>query len=234
MAITMRPEELKEIYGVARMAATTNLLPFIDAVALPVGARVRKGNSTEAAVLEDEGFDFIEESLSMGSVDEENVIDKRKFTTPFMCQVEEITLALKHIHFGASIVCVGGTPEVSEIESVAKAVYGIRKDIRRLKKMSEDELGEFADNCGVPIDLVIKVRDDGKLPALLYAAGQIVNPADAALLINLGCDGICIGQQIIFSDIPTKRIKAMVQAVKNHTNDELIADLMYDFENIGS
>ncbi|KAJ2859733.1 Pyridoxal 5'-phosphate synthase subunit snz1 [Coemansia asiatica] len=212
------------------MADPSIVQRFIDAVAIPVISRVRTGHTAEAYVMENIGSDMIEESNNLATADENNFIDKKQFATPFMCTAHDLPTALARIHEGALVIRAHSETGNTEVHELAQIVYEMRQDIRKLQKMNDQEIEEYAESCEVPVDLVRRVVVLGRLPVLYYASGFVSTPADVAFFMEFGCDGVVLNSHVFKSLDPAGRISAMVQAVKCYKDEDKIAKLMEDFE----
>ncbi|KAJ1947310.1 hypothetical protein GGF37_000492 [Kickxella alabastrina] len=201
---------------------------YIDAVALPIIGCVRPGHVVEAFVLESFNIDCIEESENMDPFIEDGILDKRQFVTPLMCGADTLTAAMIHIHRGAALIRVPS--QSSPIENIAEKVYGILKGIRDLKNNSESELLEMANDVNIPLELIMEIRDKGRLPVPMFAGGNIETPADAACFMECGCDGIILSSSTTKVYDPVQRIAALVKAVNNYKNVDLIAEMMLQYE----
>ncbi|KAJ1822082.1 hypothetical protein LPJ56_001001 [Coemansia sp. RSA 2599] len=223
-------KKLRDKYALTRMLDPSIFLKFIDVVALPVIGRVRTGHTAEAYVMESTGADMIEESNNLATADENNFIDKKQFATPFMCTAHNLSTALARIHEGAVLIRAHLETSETEVHELAQMVYTMRQDIRKLQKMTDEEMEDFAESCEVPVELVKSVAEKGRLPVLYYASGCISTPADVAFFMEFGCDGVVLNAHVFRSYDPEGRISAMVQAVSSYKDDEKIAKLMEDFE----
>lgn len=223
MALERVPSDIRSQGGVARMSDPKLIQEIMDAVTIPVMAKVRIGHFVEAQVLQALGIDYIDESEVLTPADEENHINKHDFTVPYVCGCRDLSEALRRITEGAAMLRTkgeAGTGNVVEAVRHARTVYG---EIRKLQSMDANELFVAAKNLQAPFDLVKQVAETGKLPVVNFAAGGIATPADAALLMQLGVDGIFVGSGIFKSDNPAKRAKAIVEATTHFNNPEIIA-----------
>jgi len=225
MALERVPADIRAHGGVARMADPERILEIMDAVSIPVMAKCRIGHFVEAQILEALGADYIDESEVLTPADEEHHVDKWKFTVPFVCGCRNLGEALRRIGEGAAMIRTkgeAGTGNVVEAVRHARAVLG---EIRRLGTMPPEELMSIAKEMGAPYDLVVETAQLGRLPVVNFAAGGIATPADAALMMQLGMDGVFVGSGIFKSGDPVRRGKAIVQAVTHYEDPEVLADV---------
>ncbi len=225
MALERVPADIRAAGGVARMSDPELILKIMDAVTIPVMAKVRIGHFVEAQVLEAIGVDYIDESEVLTPADEEHHINKHEFKVPFVCGCRDLGEALRRIGEGAAMIRTkgeAGTGNVVEAVRHARAVLG---EIRKIAAMPEDELMAEAKRLGAPYELVKEVHDTGRLPVVNFAAGGIATPADAALLMQLGVDGVFVGSGIFKSDDPPARAKAIVQATTHFRDPKIIAEV---------
>jgi pyridoxal 5'-phosphate synthase pdxS subunit len=225
MALERVPADIRTQGGVARMSDPELILAIKEAVTIPVMAKARIGHFVEAQVLEAIGVDYIDESEVLTPADEEHHINKHKFRVPFVCGCRDLGEALRRIAEGAAMLRTkgeAGTGNVVEAVRHARAVYS---EIRRLQSMNEDELFTYAKKIQAPYELVKQVAAEGKLPVVNFAAGGIATPADAALLMQLGVDGIFVGSGIFKSGDPVKRARAIVEATTHYNDPEIIAEV---------
>jgi len=225
MALERVPADIRAQGGVARMSDPELILAIKQAVTIPVMAKARIGHFVEAQVLEAIGVDYIDESEVLTPADEEHHINKHKFRVPFVCGCRDLGEALRRIAEGAAMLRTkgeAGTGNVVEAVRHARAVY---REIRRLQSMNEDELFTYAKQIQAPYELVKQVAAEGKLPVVNFAAGGIATPADAALLMQLGVDGIFVGSGIFKSGDPVKRARAIVEATTHYNDPEIIAEV---------
>jgi pyridoxal 5'-phosphate synthase pdxS subunit len=225
MALERVPADIRAHGGVARMSDPELVLQIMAAVTIPVMAKARIGHFVEAQVLEALGIDYIDESEVLTPADEEHHINKHKFNVPFVCGCRNLGEALRRISEGAAMIRTkgeAGTGNTVEAVRHARAVYG---EIRRLQTMSEDELFSAAKNLQAPYDLVKQVAEAGRLPVVNFAAGGLATPADAALLMQLGVDGVFVGSGIFKSGNPAKRARAIVEATTHFNDPEIIAEV---------
>ena len=228
MALERVPADIRKDGGVARMSDPRKIKEIINAVTIPVMAKARIGHFVEAQILEALGVDYIDESEVLTPADEEHHINKHKFTVPFVCGCRDLGEALRRIAEGAAMIRTkgeAGTGNVVEAVRHARAVNGA---IRHLKTMDEDELYAYAKEMRAPYDLVKQTAALGRLPVVNFAAGGIATPADAALMMQLGVDGVFVGSGIFKSDNPAKRAKAIVQAVTHYNDAKILAEVSED------
>ncbi len=225
MALERVPADIRAQGGVARMSDPELILKIMDAVSIPVMAKVRIGHFVEAQILEAIGVDYIDESEVLTPADEEHHIDKHAFKVPFVCGARNLGEALRRIAEGAAMIRTkgeAGTGDVVEAVRHARAVMG---EIRRLQTMADEELYTYAKNIGAPLELVREVKRLGRLPVVNFAAGGIATPADAALMMQLGMDGIFVGSGIFKSEDPAKRAAAIVKAVTHYNDPAILAEV---------
>lgn len=225
MALERVPADIRAQGGVARMADPEKILEIIEAVSIPVMAKCRIGHFVEAQILEALGVDFIDESEVLTPADEEHHIDKRKFKVPFVCGARNLGEALRRIGEGAAMIRTkgeAGTGNVVEAVRHARAVIG---EIRRLTTMAEEEMMAYAKEIGAPYELVVETARLGRLPVVNFAAGGVATPADAALMMQLGMDGVFVGSGIFKSGDPVKRARAVVQAVTYYNDPKILAEI---------
>ena len=228
MALERVPADIRKDGGVARMSDPRMIKEIIAAVTIPVMAKARIGHFVEAQILQALGVDYIDESEVLTPADEEHHINKHKFMVPFVCGCRDLGEALRRIAEGAAMIRTkgeAGTGNVVEAVRHARAVNGA---IRRLKTLDEDELFAFAKEIRAPYDLVKQTAELGRLPVVNFAAGGIATPADAALMMQLGVDGVFVGSGIFKSDNPAKRAKAIVQAVTHYNDPKILAEVSED------
>ncbi|MCC7353683.1 MAG: pyridoxal 5'-phosphate synthase lyase subunit PdxS [Anaerolineae bacterium] len=223
MALERVPADIRAQGGVARMADPQKIIEIMEAVSIPVMAKARIGHFVEAQILEALGIDYIDESEVLTPADESHHIDKHAFKVPFVCGCRNLGEALRRIGEGAAMIRTkgeAGTGNVVEAVRHARAVLG---EIRRLHNMAPEELMAWAKENGAPYDLVKEVAETGRLPVVNFAAGGVATPADAALMMQLGVDGVFVGSGIFKSGDPAKRAKAIVEAVTHYNNPEILA-----------
>jgi pyridoxal 5'-phosphate synthase pdxS subunit len=231
MALERVPADIRAAGGVARMADPTIVEEVINAVSIPVMAKARIGHFVEAKVLEALGVDYIDESEVLTPADEIFHISKQEFTVPFVCGARDLGEALRRIGEGASMLRTKGEPGTGNIVEAVRHIRSIQSQIRKVQNMSRDELMVEAKNLATPYELLLYVHEHGKLPVVNFAAGGVATPADAALMMHLGADGVFVGSGIFKSDNPEKFAKAIVEATTHYTDYELIGQLS---KNLGS
>lgn len=225
MALERVPADIRKHGGVARMSDPQLIEDILNAVSIPVMAKVRIGHFVEAQILESLGVDYIDESEVLTPADDKYHIDKTKFKTPFVCGARNLGEALRRIGEGASMIRTKGEAGTGNVIEAVKHMRTMMAQIRKLKTMPREELMTAAKEMGAPYDLVLYVAENGKLPVLNFAAGGIATPADAALMMQLGCNGVFVGSGIFKSENPEKRAKAIVEAVKNYNNPKKLAEI---------
>lgn len=225
MALERVPADIRATGGVARMSDPALVASIVEAVSIPVMAKCRIGHFVEAQILETLGVDCIDESEVLTPADEEYHVDKSKFTIPFVCGARNLGEALRRIGEGAAMMRTkgeAGTGDVVEAVRHARAILGA---IKKLTIMPDEELMTYAKEIGAPYELVKKVKEEGKLPVVNFAAGGIATPADAALLMQMGVDGVFVGSGIFKSGNPQKRAEAIVKATTYFNNPEILAEV---------
>ena len=228
MALERVPADIRKQGGVARMSDPRMIKEIMEAVTIPVMAKVRIGHFVEAQILEAIGVDYIDESEVLTPADEAHHINKHKFTVPFVCGCRDLGEALRRIAEGAAMIRTkgeAGTGNVVEAVRHARAVTGA---IRRLQSMDEDEIFAYAKEIRAPYDLVVQTAELGRLPVVNFAAGGVATPADAALMMQLGVDGVFVGSGIFKSGDPAKRGHAIVQAVTHYNDPQILAEISED------
>ena len=228
MALERIPADIRAAGGVSRMSDPKMIKGIQEAVSIPVMAKVRIGHFVEAQILEAIEIDYIDESEVLSPADDVYHIDKRKFNVPFVCGAEDLGEALRRINEGATMIRTKGEPGTGDVIQAVRHMRMMQSEIRRLVSMSEDELYEAAKQLRVPFDLVQYVHENGKLPVVNFAAGGVATPADAALMMQLGAEGVFVGSGIFKSGDPVKRAQAIVKAVTNYNNPKIIAELSED------
>ena len=230
MALERVPADIRVAGGVSRMSDPKMIKEIQKAVSIPVMAKVRIGHFVEAQILEAIGIDCIDESEVLSPADDSYHIDKAQFKTPFVCGARDLGEALRRINEGAAMIRTKGEAGTGDIVQAVRHMRKIMGEIRNLTSKSKDELYVAAKELAVPYSLVQYVAENGKLPVVNFAAGGVATPADAALMMQLGAEGVFVGSGIFKSGDPVKRAKAIVQAVANYQDGKLIAELS---ENIG-
>lgn len=225
MALERVPADIRAAGGVARMADPAIIEEVMKAVSIPVMAKARIGHFVEARILEALGVDYIDESEVLTPADEQFHINKKEFTVPFVCGARNLGEALRRIGEGASMIRTKGEPGTGNVVEAVRHMRMMQAEIRKVKSMSEDELMTEAKKMGAPYELLLQVHREGKLPVVNFAAGGIATPADAALMMQLGADGVFVGSGIFKSEHPEKYAKAIVQATTHYEDYELIAEL---------
>ena len=228
MALERIPADIRAAGGVSRMSDPKMIKGIQEAVSIPVMAKCRIGHFVEAQILEAIEIDYIDESEVLSPADDVYHINKRDFKVPFVCGARDLGEALRRINEGASMIRTKGEPGTGDIVQAVRHMRKMNSEIAKLTSMREDELFEAAKNLQVPFELVKFVHDNGKLPVVNFAAGGVATPADAALMMQLGAEGVFVGSGIFKSGDPAKRAAAIVKAVTNFTNAKLIADLSED------
>ena len=233
MALERIPADIRAAGGVSRMSDPKMIAGIQEAVTIPVMAKCRIGHFAEAQVLEAIEIDYIDESEVLSPADDVYHINKRNFKVPFVCGAKDLGEALRRINEGASMIRTKGEPGTGDIVQAVRHMRKMNSQIAQLVSMREDELFEAAKQLRVPYDLVVYVHENGKLPVVNFAAGGVATPADAALMMQLGAEGVFVGSGIFKSGNPAKRAAAIVQAVTNFTDAKRIAELSKDLGEIG-
>jgi pyridoxal 5'-phosphate synthase pdxS subunit len=228
MALERVPSDIRAAGGVARMADLTIVEEVLKAVSIPVMAKARIGHFVEARLLESMGVDYIDESEVLTPADEVFHIDKSTFTVPFVCGARNLGEALRRIGEGASMIRTKGEPGTGNIVEAVRHMRMMQSQIRKVKGMSRDELMTEAKELGAPFELLLQVHETGKLPVVNFAAGGVATPADAALMMHLGSEGVFVGSGIFKSSNPAKFAKAIVEATTHYEDFALIAELSKD------
>ena len=226
MALERIPADIRAAGGVSRMS-DPKMIRGIQ-VSIPVMAKVRIGHFAEAQILEAIEIDYIDESEVLSPADDVYHIDKTKFHVPFVCGAKDLGEALRRINEGASMIRTKGEPGTGDVVQAVRHMRKMNRDIRRIASMSEDELFDEAKKLGVPYELVLKVHEDGRLPVVNFAAGGVATPADAALMMQLGAEGVFVGSGIFKSGDPRKRAQSIVKAVTNFRDPKILAELSTD------
>lgn len=228
MALERIPADIRVAGGVSRMSDPKMIRGIQEAVSIPVMAKCRIGHFVEAQVLEAIEIDYIDESEVLSPADDVYHINKRSFKVPFVCGAKDLGEALRRINEGASMIRTKGEPGTGDIVQAVRHMRKMNSEIQKLTSMREDELFEAAKVLQVPYDLVQYVHDNGRLPVVNFAAGGVATPADAALMMQLGAEGVFVGSGIFKSGNPAKRAASIVKAVTNYTDAKLIAELSAD------
>lgn len=228
MALERIPADIRAAGGVSRMSDPKMIKGIQEAVSIPVMAKCRIGHFVEAQLLEAIEIDYIDESEVLSPADDIYHINKRDFKVPFVCGARDLGEALRRINEGASMIRTKGEPGTGDVVQAVRHMRKMNAEIRKVISMREDELFEEAKQLQVPYELVKYVHDNGKLPVVNFAAGGVATPADAALMMQLGAEGVFVGSGIFKSGNPAKRASAIVQAVTNYTDAKLIAELSED------
>ena len=228
MALERIPADIRAAGGVSRMSDPKMIKGIQDAVSIPVMAKCRIGHFAEARILQAIKIDYIDESEVLLPADDKYHINKNDFKVPFVCGAKDLGEALRRINEGAAMIRTKGEPGTGDVVQAVRHMRMMMSEIRRIQNMSEDELYEAAKQLQVPYNLVEYVHENGKLPVVNFAAGGVATPADAALMMHLGAEGVFVGSGIFKSGNPAKRASAIVQAVTNYTDDKLLAELSED------
>lgn len=228
MALEKVPADIRKNGGVARMSDPKMIKEIQKAVSIPVMAKVRIGHFVEAQILESLEIDYIDESEVLTPADDRFHIDKTKFQVPFVCGAKNLGEALRRIQEGASMIRTKGEPGTGDIIEAIKHMRRMNEEIRRISSVEESELYNIAKELGVPYELLKYVHKNKKLPVVNFAAGGVATPADAALMMQLGCDGVFVGSGIFKSGDPAKRAAAIVKAVTNFDNPKILAEVSED------
>lgn len=228
MALERIPADIRAAGGVSRMSDPKMIKGIQDAVSIPVMAKCRISHFAEARILQAIKIDYIDESEVLSPADDKYHINKNDFKVPFVCGAKDLGEALRRINEGAAMIRTKGEPGTGDVVQAVRHMRMMMSEIRRIQNMSEDELYEAAKQLQVPYNLVEYVHENGKLPVVNFAAGGVATPADAALMMHLGAEGVFVGSGIFKSGNPAKRASAIVQAVTNYTDDKLLAELSED------
>ncbi|CAM3494069.1 pyridoxal 5'-phosphate synthase lyase subunit PdxS [Pseudostreptobacillus hongkongensis] len=228
MALERIPADIRAVGGVARMSDPKMIQSIQEVVSIPVMAKARIGHFVEAQILEAIEIDYIDESEVLSPADDKLHINKRKFNVPFVCGAKDLGEALRRINEGAAMIRTKGEPGTGDIVQAVRHMRKMQEDIRRITSMTEDELYNVAKELQVPYDLVLYVHENGKLPVVNFAAGGVATPADAALMMQLGAEGVFVGSGIFKSGDPEKRARAIVQAVTNYNDPKVLAEVSKD------
>lgn len=225
MALERVPADIRATGGVARMADPTVIINIMESVKIPVMAKARIGHFVEARILEALEVDCIDESEVLTPADEKFHIDKSSFKIPFVCGARNLGEALRRIGEGAAMIRTKGEPGTGNVVEAVRHIRMVMGEIRRIQNMPKEELMSVAKDMGAPYDLLLEVAELGRLPVLNFAAGGIATPADAALMMSLGCDGIFVGSGIFKSQDPTTRARAIVKATANYRDPQILAEI---------
>ncbi|WP_031578048.1 pyridoxal 5'-phosphate synthase lyase subunit PdxS [Ruminobacter sp. RM87] len=228
MALERIPADIRAAGGVSRMSDPKMIKGIQEAVSIPVMAKCRIGHFVEARILEAIEIDYIDESEVLTPADDVYHINKRDFSVPFVCGARDLGEALRRINEGASMIRTKGEPGTGDVVQAVRHIRKMNSEIRRISSLNSDELYEAAKQLQVPYELVEYVHDNKKLPVVNFAAGGVATPADAALMMQLGAEGVFVGSGIFKSGDPAKRARAIVQAVTNYNDSKLIAELSED------
>ena len=228
MALERIPADIRAAGGVSRMSDPKMIRGIQEAVSIPVMAKCRIGHFVEAQILEAIEIDYIDESEVLSPADDVYHINKREFKVPFVCGARDLGEALRRIAEGASMIRTKGEPGTGDVVQAVRHMRVMNAEIRRIQSLREDELFEAAKQLQVPVELVEYVHENGKLPVVNFAAGGVATPADAALMMQIGAEGVFVGSGIFKSGDPAKRAAAIVKAVTNYTDAKLIAELSTD------
>ena len=228
MALERIPADIRAAGGVSRMSDPKMIKGIQEAVSIPVMAKCRIGHFVEAQLLEAIEIDYIDESEVLSPADDTYHIDKTKFSVPFVCGARDLGEALRRIAEGATMIRTKGEPGTGDVIQAVRHMRKMNQQIRHVVSLREDELFEEAKQLAVPVELVKYVHENGKLPVVNFAAGGVATPADAALMMQLGAEGVFVGSGIFKSGNPAKRARAIVKAVTNYTDAKLIAELSED------
>ena len=228
MALERIPADIRAAGGVSRMSDPKMIRGIQEAVSIPVMAKCRIGHFVEAQVLEAIEIDYIDESEVLSPADDVYHIDKTQFKVPFVCGARDLGEALRRIAEGAAMIRTKGEPGTGDVVQAVRHMRAMNAEIRRVQNLREDELFEAAKQLQVPVELLRSVHENGRLPVVNFAAGGVATPADAALLMQLGAEGVFVGSGIFKSGDPAKRAAAIVKAVTNYTDAKLIAELSTD------
>ncbi|MCI5605536.1 MAG: pyridoxal 5'-phosphate synthase lyase subunit PdxS [Clostridia bacterium] len=228
MALERIPADIRAAGGVSRMSDPKMIKGIQEAVSIPVMAKCRIGHFAEARILQAIKIDYIDESEVLSPADDKYHINKNDFKVPFVCGAKDLGEALRRINEGAAMIRTKGEPGTGDVVQAVRHMRMMMSEIRRIQNMAQDELYEAAKQLQVPYHLVEYVHENGKLPVVNFAAGGVATPADAALMMHLGAEGVFVGSGIFKSGNPAKRASAIVQAVTNYNDDKLLAELSED------
>ncbi len=228
MALEKIPADIRKAGGVARMSDPKLIKQIQNAVSIPVMAKCRIGHFAEAQILEALEIDYIDESEVLSPADDKYHIDKNEFKVPFVCGAKDLGEALRRINEGAAMIRTKGEPGTGDVVQAVRHMRLMQSEIRKISSMSKDELYDMAKELRVPYDLVLYVHDNGRLPVVNFAAGGVATPADAALMMQLGAEGVFVGSGIFKSGDPKKRAMAIVKAVTNYNDPKVLAEISED------
>ena len=228
MALERIPADIRAAGGVSRLSDPKMIRGIQEAVSIPVMAKCRIGHFAEAQILEAIEIDYIDESEVLSPADDVYHIDKKQFKVPFVCGAKDLGEALRRINEGASMIRTKGEPGTGDVVQAVRHMRMMNREIARITSMRQDELFEVAKELRVPYELVLKVHDTGRLPVVNFAAGGVATPADAALMMQLGAEGVFVGSGIFKSGNPKKRADAIVKAVTNYKDAKMLAELSSD------
>ena len=228
MALERIPADIRAAGGVSRMSDPKMIRGIQEAVSIPVMAKCRIGHFAEAQILEAIEIDYIDESEVLSPADDVYHIDKKQFKVPFVCGAKDLGEALRRINEGASMIRTKGEPGTGDVVQAVRHMRMMNREIARITSMRQDELFEVAKELRVPYELVLKVHDTGRLPVVNFEAGGVATPADAALMMQLGAEGVFVGSGIFKSGNPKKRADAIVKAVTNYKDAKMLAELSAD------
>lgn len=228
MALERIPADIRAAGGVSRMSDPKMIRGIQEAVSIPVMAKCRIGHFAEAQILEAIEIDYIDESEVLSPADDVYHIDKKQFKVPFVCGAKDLGEALRRINEGASMIRTKGEPGTGDVVQAVRHMRMMNREIARITSMRQDELFEVAKELRVPYELVLKVHDTGRLPVVNFVAGGVATPADAALMMQLGAEGVFVGSGIFKSGNPKKRADAIVKAVTNYKDAKMLAELSSD------
>jgi len=228
MALERIPADIRAAGGVSRMSDPKMIRGIQEAASIPVMAKCRIGHFAEAQILEAIEIDYIDESEVLSPADDVYHIDKKQFKVPFVCGAKDLGEALRRINEGASMIRTKGEPGTGDVVQAVRHMRMMNREIARITSMRQDELFEVAKELRVPYELVLKVHDTGRLPVVNFAAGGVATPADAALMMQLGAEGVFVGSGIFKSGNPKKRADAIVKAVTNYKDAKMLAELSSD------
>jgi pyridoxal 5'-phosphate synthase pdxS subunit len=228
MALERIPADIRTQKGVARMSDPKMIKQIVNSVSIPVMAKCRIGHFAEAQILQHLGVDCVDESEVLTVADEENHLNKNKFKVPFVCGCRNLGEALRRVAEGASMIRTKGEAGTGDVVEAVRHIRTLHKEIRMLQTMDDDEIFTFAKEIGASVELLQQVKRDGKLPVVNFAAGGVATPADAALCMQLGVDGVFVGSGVFKSENPQKRARAIVQAVTHFKNPQVLAEVSED------